>query len=72
MIPDALSRLWPFGESGEDSEESANQDGDAGGFVRSRLDASVMFGHGLSTREVSAESDDEHTEQLESVQHERE
>lgn len=69
---DILARLLPFGDSDSDSDDSESETNDEdGGFIRSRLDASVMFGHGYSTREIDPGTDDEHTEQLESVKHER-
>ena len=88
MLRSLLGRLLPGGnesertpdegagagaDAGDDADSEATEDGE-GGFLRSRLDASVLYSHGMGDRKVEVDEptvSDEEAEVLEEYHDER-
>jgi len=84
MLRSFLGRLLPGGNesertpdegagAGADADSEATEDGE-GGFLRSRLDASVLYSHGMGDRKVEVDEptvSNEEAEVLEEYHDER-
>jgi len=74
MLRRLLSRLWPGNtDHGESAEEQGDEHGDAdsddeGGFLRSRLDASVLHSHGMGDRTVEVDESGVSEEEAEALE----